>query len=199
MKSLHDRTVDAIATAIRTALDGDDDHLVFTHIPWESLEGFPELVELLDIAVVPIQRQFDRSKPPYIGPLTSVTTIIDVLDAESLDTDFYHRHDYLTRSCAQEHLLFDPTGELMRPALQGFRQDDTGLERLSSCHHGVFFSSGKYRLVFAGGEVNGVRCDTFREEELFEECLPSLKGATARELHRVLSKNAKVAKRDPDE
>ena len=78
MKSLHDRTVDAIATAIRTALHGDDDHLVFTHIPWESLEGFPELVELLDIAVVPIQRQFDGSKLPYIGPHASVTTIIDV-------------------------------------------------------------------------------------------------------------------------
>ena len=47
--------------------------------------------------------------------------------------------------------------------------------------------------------MNGVRCDTFREEELFEECLPSLKGATARDVHRVLAENAKVAKRDPDE
>jgi len=196
IQSLHDKTVDALVAAIGPALGNDE--VIVSNVRWQSLEGFPESTDILDIAVVPRHRLFDESKLPCVGPGIPITTIINVIDAESFMNDFYHLPNILERSSAEEYLLFDPTSQLIRPGLQGFRRSDTGLERLVSCQLGVFFSRGDYRLVIRDGEINGCSCDTFREEELFEDGIASLQDETSREISRLLAKNARAAKREAD-
>jgi len=193
MKTLHDRTVEAIADAIRSSVPKHE--FVYTKVEWQPMEDFPECLETLDVVVVSKQPSFDGTdKRPFLGWLIALTTVIDVVDGSTFEADFIDRPNLLMRTAAHEHLLFDPTGDLMRPQMQGFRTGDE-MERLTSCNHGVFYSSGKYRLDFLDGRFTAAPCDTYHEERAFDSAMKGKRGVPSEEIRRVIANGKREAKR----
>ncbi|MFO0804748.1 MAG: hypothetical protein U0791_16695 [Gemmataceae bacterium] len=169
MKTLHDRTVDAIFSALKPVVATTPELLLLKDVHWTPLEGFPDNVERIDVMVIAVEPGVDRKWDRWatIRPDVSVMTVIDVVDERTIESNLIERQNFILQSSAYEHLIYDPTAEIMRPSLQGFRRGEEGLDRLASCLHGVFFSEAGFRLDFTSRGITCRGIDSSKEEERF--------------------------------
>jgi hypothetical protein len=169
MTSLHDRTVESIYSALKPVVSSVPELMLLKDVQWTPLEAFPDYVQMIDVMVVALEPRIQRNGLYWIsvGPDVSVMTVIDVVEKIALEADLIERQNYILQSSATEHLLYDPTAEIMRPSLQGFRRGDEGLDRLASCLHGVFFSEAGFQLDFTSGVVKCREVTAAKEEERF--------------------------------
>lgn len=165
----HDATVDRLATDLSALFGRGAEYTVLTRPRWQFLDGFPDCITTFDLAVIRANPQWLVSADgPVLGPDHAPVTAVNVVEADTLEGDTIRIPNTLVRTAVSEYVLFDPTGDALRPVFQTSLRRDNELVRLWPGFHGVFFSCLDFRLDVRGHELVASACGRGRvEEELF--------------------------------
>ena len=166
---LHDEVVERLAADLRALFTSTSDPTVLTYARCQLLDGFPTCLTTFDVAVL-------HTEPRWLvtagGPIPEPGDIprvgINVVAADTLDGDTIAIPNTLARTAVSEYVLFDPTGEVLRPSFQTFWKGNDELNRSWPGIKGVFFSRLGFRLDVRDGTLAVSRCGPILiEEELF--------------------------------
>jgi hypothetical protein len=167
---LHDATVDRLYEAISTAPSLRPNYHVLKSVTWAPDIDFPKHEYLFDIVLVHGTPSFTvEDGVTRLTGRNCVATVIDIL-GEDIEAEFYDKPDSLFQSSTTEYVLFDPSGELMRPSLQVLCKRDDSLEQVRSARYGVFFSWCGFRLDVRGAEFTVSRSGRPWVEEDLLKC-----------------------------
>ena len=164
----HDATVERLAAGLAEVLR-DRPYTVLTDARCQLIDGFPDAISTFDVAV-------GRSNPrwlthpggPALGPDDNPRLGVNVVTADTLEEDLIRIPNTLARTGVTEYVLFDPAGDVLRPAFQTFWRRDEDIGRHWPAMHGVFFSGLDFRLDVRGPELAVSPCGRGHvEEELF--------------------------------
>ncbi len=167
---LHDATVDRLFEAIRTAPSLRPSYHALKGVTWAPHRDFPKHEYLFDIVLVHGTPSFAvEGGVTRLTGRNGVTTVIDVID-DGYEPEFYDKPDCLWFSSTTEYVLFDPSGELMRPSLHVGRKRDDWFQPARSAKDGVFFSTAGFRLDVRGAEFTVSRSGRPWVEEDLLKC-----------------------------
>ncbi|MBX9581786.1 MAG: hypothetical protein K2X87_15895 [Gemmataceae bacterium] len=165
----HDATVERLAAGLAEVLASRPRYAVLTRVRCQLLDGFPDTISTFDVAVIPADaRWLTHPGGPVLSPDDNPRLAVNVVTVETLAEDMIAVPNTLTRTAVSEYVLFDPTGEALRPALQEFWTSDGELRRGWTTNHGVFFSGLDIRIDVRGADLVATPCGRGHvEEELF--------------------------------
>lgn len=166
---LHDATVERLAAGLAEVLAARPRYSVRTRVRCQLLDGFPDAVTTFDVGVVPADaRWLTHPGGPVVAPGDAPRLGVSVVTADTLAEDMIAVPNTLARAAVGAYVLFDPTGEVLRPRLQTFWVADDGLNRHWPAMHGVFFSGLDVRFDVCGPDLIASACGRGHvEEELF--------------------------------
>lgn len=151
--SIHDATVDALFEALSIFARSKGGLTILKRQLWTPHIHLTSVEERFDILVVGGEPVFEhRDGKTRLTNDANVITAIDVLD-ENYEPEFYDKPDLVRFSLAQEYVIYDPTGEYMRPRLSAALRDDHDLNSVRTAAWGFFFSDAGYRLNVNDGEA----------------------------------------------
>ncbi|MEO2092374.1 MAG: hypothetical protein ABGY75_23220 [Gemmataceae bacterium] len=199
---LHDQTVDRLYEAIRFAPSLRPNYHALKGVTWATHSDFPQYEYLFDIVLVHGAPRFTlENGTTRLAGRNRVTTVIDVID-DGCETEFYDKPDALWFSSTCEYVLFDPSGELMRPSLHVVRKRDDWFQPARSAKDGVFFSTCGFRLDVRGPEFSISPSGRPRVEEELLKCRKTFEKHPNPALTvkiRELEEEARKPMREPDE
>jgi hypothetical protein len=165
----HDATVERLAAGLAEGLASKPRYAVLTRVRCQLLDGFPDAITTFDVAVIRSNpRWLTHPGGPVLSPDDNPRLGVDVVTADSLEADLMRVPNTLYQTAVSEYALFDPTGEVLRPAFQTFWKMDGEVRRHWPAMHGVFFSGLDVRLDARGPDLIVSPCGRGHvEEELF--------------------------------
>ncbi|HEY1192072.1 MAG TPA: hypothetical protein VGE74_30865 [Gemmata sp.] len=158
----------------------------------------PQYVVAFDIMIVATGAKW-RTTPAgaILDPRTPPSTALDIVAPDTLVECLVDKPDVLNCGGLFEYVVFDPTNELLRPSLQGFRKVDGGFRPVRTALSGVFFGSPRFAFDVRGPEVRATPAGApHLEEELFAlraSRAAMLTGRTGRSVAALKQMNADIA------
>lgn len=164
----HDATVERLAAGLAEVLRARP-YTVLTGVRCQLIDGFPDAISTFDVAVAGRNpRWLTHPGGPVLGPDDNPRLGVNVVTAESLEADLLRTPNSLYQTGVSEYVVFDPTGDVLRPAFQTFWKMDGEIRRHWPALHGVFFGGLDVRFDVRGPELVVSPCGRGHvEEELF--------------------------------
>jgi hypothetical protein len=198
----HDATVDRLFEAIRTAPSLRPSYHALKGVTWAPDTDFPKHEYLFDIVLTHGSPSFTvEGGITRLTGRNGVTTVIDIID-DGYEPEFYDKPSSLFQSSTTEYVLYDPSGEIMRPSLQVVRKQDDWFQPSRAAKDGVFFSTTGIRLDVRGSEFTLSRSGRPWVEEDLLKCRKVFEKnpnpALAKKIGE-LEERARQPMREPDE
>jgi len=145
--SVQDDTARLIRDGIRAAFKRKKTGQLWFNVRWLPDSGFPESVFRFDLLICePARSLTEDGADTVLDTKTRVVAAIDIVRHERFERDWHEKFDFLEVTPLYEYCLSDPTSEVMRPRLQGWRKRDGHWQRIESTLHGTFFCAAKFCL-----------------------------------------------------
>lgn len=163
-KQLHDATVARLYDSLRAVVRGV---VVLRDVLWAPHDVFPNYAHVFDLVLLG-----SRAAVTVVDESTGRVAIkgaVTVID-DDCEPEFYDKANLLYFTSVYEYVLFDPTGELMRPNFHAYRKDDLGFRPVRSCAAGTFFSTLQFRLDAEGAEIRVASSGRLHYEEELLKC-----------------------------
>ena len=166
----HDEAVERLRCELEKFNGRHRKFQILSNVRWAAVDGFPECAPIFDVLV------FDADRPAKllpdgtaIGWSPSAIAAFDVIDRDQgYEEEYYDKPDNLILSGLQQYVLWDPSGEVMRPSLMIGEKWDGGWRTISTASSGVLFSILGCRLDFSPDDVVASPCGSrWSEIKLF--------------------------------
>lgn len=168
--AIHNKSAARFVIALEEVLGAAGKYTVLSNVRWQSIREIPEAVTLFDVAVVPADACWtstDDGRPTLVTG-SCPRLAVNFVSAENLQAAMVSTPNTLPGTGLSEYVLFDPTGDVMRPVFQGLVSFDGMLRHSWPTLHSTFFSRLNIRLDVYGPDIRPTQCvDSLVEEELF--------------------------------
>src|SRR4051794_25539569 len=117
----HDATVERLTADLSALFAPAAKFVVLTRARCQLLDGFPTCLTVFDVCVTRANAHWlVTPEGPVVSPDDAPIVAVNVVTADSLGGDLIRTPNTLARTAVSEYVLFDPTGEVLRPAFQTF-------------------------------------------------------------------------------
>jgi Uma2 family endonuclease len=125
---LHVRAIMLLFQALEDFLAGQKDAYIAADMFWYWQEGHPEARRAPDVMVIKgVGRAERRSFFSWRENGAVPCFIVEVTSEGTWRENLYEKRQLYARLGVQEYFLFDPEGQYLRPALQGFHRNQQGV------------------------------------------------------------------------
>ena len=188
--SPHDAAVDRIAALVSAHFLDRPGFTVLSRVRWRPLRDHPDRCYLFDVIVVEGSPAAEAgASGAEFGPELRPTTVIDVVDRQGFEEEYYDKPDDLLLTSVCDYCLIDPTATVMLPQLYAAHRRDGGGWRIIPSSDGVFFTSAGFRLDVDGSAVRLRPCGPVRIEEKLYRYRKSLGRAINRAVDQATAVN----------